>query len=146
MSKGVWIFLLGLTGVLALWRGSMGGWDFWQYSRLNMDVPVKEISYEVVPKGAKYALVGNCSYVYKGKDFSGRSMLSGPKHLNRASAQLEIKRMEGMDRVVWINAQKPSISSLECDFPFREVLYGFCTIGVFVYFLYLFIFYRPTLN
>lgn len=107
-----------------------------------MDVPANQVVYEVIPKGSKYTLVGNYSYAYKGQEFSGRAVLSGPKHLNRVSAELEIKRMEGMDRTVWLNTRNPSISSLESDFPFREVLYGLCTIGVFVYFLYLFIFYR----
>ncbi|MDN3506111.1 MAG: hypothetical protein P0S96_02665 [Simkaniaceae bacterium] len=142
MSKGVWIFLLGLTGFLALWRGGEAGWMLWQFNRLEMDVPAEQVVYEVIPKRSKYSIAGIYSYVYKGQEFSGKSVLSGPKHLNRVSAELEIKRMEGMDRTVWLNTQKPSISSLESDFPLREVLYGLCTIGVFVYFLYLFIFYR----
>lgn len=134
MSKALWNFLLILTGGLALWRGAMAGWDLWQYGRLEMDVPVREASFVVVPKGSKYGLEGSYSYVYQGQEFAGKAFLSGPYYLNRSSAEMEIRRMDGMSWVVWIDAKKPTVSSLERNFPYREIFYAICLFGIFLYF------------
>ena len=143
MSKALWNFLLILTGGLALWRGATAGWDLWQYGRLGMDVPAEEVSFVAIPKGSKYGLKSSYSYVYQGQEFAGKALLSGPYHLNRLSAETEIRRMDGMPWIVWIDAKKPSVSSLERNFPYRKVFYAICLLGIFLYFSCLALFRDP---
>ncbi len=137
MSKPLWNLLLILTGCLALWRGALAGWDLWQYGRLQMEVPAKVVSFSIIPKGSKYALEGAYTYVYQGHEFKRKTLLSGPYHLNKASAEIEIKKMEGMPWSAWVDARKPAFSSLENNFPYRKIFYGVCLIGIFLYFVYL---------
>lgn len=137
MSKPLWTLLLFFTGCLALWRGSVAGYDLWQYARLGPEVPAVKVEFEVVPIGSRYVVEGQYLYVYAGKQWAGKTRLSGPAHLNRGSTEIEIQRMEGMDFTVWVDASKPAVSSLEKVFPLKKTFYAICLLGVFLYFLYL---------
>ena len=129
--------MLFITGCLALWRSSVAGWDLWQYARLGPEVPASVLSWEMVPKGSKYALRASYSYEYAGKSWTGKMLFGKPYHLNRASVEGEIKNMSGMPWVAWVDADHPKYSSLEKKFPLREVFYAGCLLGVFLYFVYL---------
>ena len=45
--------------------------------------------------------------------------------------------MKGMDWQIYLDPNHPGFSTLEPQFPLKEVFYGLCLIGVFLYFIYL---------
>lgn len=135
MSKVIWNFLLILIGGLSLWRGIAAAKELWNYNCLKIEVPASQVFFEIIPYRGKYALEGSYAYEYGKKSFQGNIVLSPPHHLNRNSAEQEIKRMEGMQWNVWVDPIKPSNSSLEKNFPYRNVFYAVCLLGLFLYFV-----------
>ncbi len=47
------------------------------------------------------------------------------------------KNLKGMDWQVYVDPKNPGYSGLESHFPLREIFYGICLLGVFLYFVYL---------
>jgi len=137
MSKPLWTFILILSGALALWRGTVGGLAYWNYQRLSTAVPGQVRSLQVVPNGSKYALQASYSYGFQGKTYAKKTLLAKPYYLNRSSAESAASQLKGMDWQVYLDPRKPSFSALDLHFPLKEVFYGICLIGVFLYFVYL---------
>ena len=137
MSKPLWIALIVVTGALALWRGTTGGYALWNYMRLSTAVPAHVAQFEVVPKRSKYALGTSYSYGFQGMTYTKKAVLKGPYHLNQKSAERAASQMQGMQWLAYVDPKNPQISALENPFPFREVLYGACLVGIFLYFVYL---------
>lgn len=137
MSKPLWVLLMIITGALALWRGVTGGVALWEYTRLSTAVPAHVEKIEVVSMGSKYALEVVYSYGFQEKTYTKKTLLRGPYHLNRSSAEKTANQIKGMQWLAYVDPTHPGRSALENVFPLREVLYGACLIGIFVYFLYL---------
>lgn len=137
MSKLLWRILLILTGGLALWRGGDAALAYWDYSRYQVETPVKITAFEIIPKKSQFALKGIYTYNYGGKSFQGSSMLAKPYYLNRASAEMEAQKIQGMEWTVWVDAKKPSASALQKIFPLKSIIYAICLLGIFLYFVYL---------
>ena len=137
MSKPLWTFLLIVTGALALWRGTAGGLAYLDYQRLSTMVPGQVRNIEVVPKGSKYALLVAYSYGFQGKAYTKKTLLKKPYYLNRSSAESAEKNLKGMSWQVYVDPKNPGYSALESHFPLREIFYGICLLGVFLYFVYL---------
>lgn len=123
--------------ILTLWKGIPTGIQLWQYSRLEGEVPVQNISFEAIPKKGKYALEGTYAFDFQGKTYQGKTLLAPPYHLNHPSAKQEIERMRGLKWMAWINPTHPSVSSLEKNFPLRGAFYTGCLLCLMIYFLYL---------
>lgn len=137
MSKPLWALLLFCTAALALWRGAVGGLAFWNYQRLGTCVPGHVEKIEVRSKGSKYALEASYSYKFREKTYEKKMVLPKPFHLNRVSAEKAATRLAGMQWQVYLDSSAPHLSSLDPQFPLKAVLYGLCSVGVFLYFLYL---------
>lgn len=137
MSKALWRIILGLTFALALFWSFKGGRAYWNYQRLGPEVEAVVENIELVPKGSKYALRAFYSYKYGKKSFTGKTLFRKPYYLNRASAEAEVKKLSGMQWVAYVDSHHPKVSSLEKNFPLKELFYAFCSLGIFFYFVYL---------
>lgn len=137
MSKPLWKILFLVIGALALWKSIGATRGLWEYVRLGPEVSAQVTGWELIPKGSKYALEATFSYAYRGKDFTTRTVFSKPYHLNRESAEEQIKKMSGMSWAAWVDPEHPQHASLEKIFPLRESVYALCLIAIFLYFVYI---------
>ncbi len=137
MSKPLWSVILILTGMVALWRTGIGAWNLIEYNRFGPEVQAEATRYEIISKGSKYALKAYYTYSYGDKTYASSKVLSKPYYLNKAAAEGEIKKMLGMPWAAWVDPKAPGVSTLELAFPLRDCFYAICSLGVFLYFLYL---------
>lgn len=138
MSKPLWMILLIVTGVASLWWGIRAGIDVWHYTRLATEFEAKVESYEVVPRGSKYAIEARYTYEVQGRTFSGKTVLAKPYQLNRRAAENAIGAMKGMQWTAWVDPHHPKESSLQKIFPFKKTLYAAIVVGIFLYFCFLY--------
>lgn len=137
MSKPLWKILLIVVGALAVWRGAGATCSLWDYLRLGPEVSAQVSSWELLPKGSKYALEAAFTYSYRGRDFTTQTVFSKPYFLNRASAEEHIQNVSGMSWTAWVDPAHPEHASLERIFPLRELIYALCLVAIFLYFVYL---------
>lgn len=137
MSKLLGRVLLFLSGVLALWQVGTATIKFLHYNRLKEPISAKIQKWEIKPKGSKFTLTAYYTFVFGGENYEGQTRFSKPYFLNKLTAQVAKKRGEGRKWKTWIDPNNPKDSSLEHRFPFRNIFYAICTLGVFLYFVWL---------
>lgn len=138
MSKSIWRILLIIAGALMLWTVGSALFPLWNYVRLNALVPAKIENWEIQKVGSEYALIAFFSYEVKGRIYKNQTTFQKPYYLNRYSAEEAVKNAKQKQWQAWVNSENPQISSLERPFPFLKILYSVMTIGVLLYFLYLY--------
>ncbi len=125
--------------LLCLWRSALaliGVWDYW---RLNTLIPVQVENWEVEQLGSsEYTIIATYSYDFSGKRYQSKIKFNKPYYLNRYAAQDDIKKFSQRSWTGWINAKNPQISSLERNFPYLKIFYAFVTLGVVLYFFYIY--------
>ncbi|CDR34262.1 hypothetical protein [Criblamydia sequanensis] len=89
---------------------------------------VKEISDE------KYAVEGRYGYKIKDKTYQGISRVGGRFYRNEFAASSAIKKIQ-TPLPVYFSKNSPEISSLEKNFPYKEVVYSLILLGGFLYFV-----------
>jgi len=137
MSKGYWKILLFVTGGLALWWVTTASIDLWSYFRLASAAPAEVQKWEIVPKKSKYTLRASYTYMFDEKKWDGSTVFGKPYHLNKQSAEAEIKRLEGFKWTAWVDPDHPDRSSIDKSFPWRKSFYAVCLLGIFLYFVFL---------
>ncbi len=73
----------------------------------------------------------------QGYTYQGKTTFSKPYHLNRLSAEKQIKIYTTRQWPVWYQESHPEQSTIERTFPFKKCLYSLMVLGVFLYFVYL---------
>lgn len=137
MSKGLWNILLIVISIFTLWKVGPTALDLWRYYQLEIEVPADKVDLEVQQKGGRYRLIGHYRFSYGGRQIKGQTVLGGPKHLNLQSAERNKQSLNGMDWRVWVDPKHPSCSSLEKHFPYKNIFYSICLLGITLYFVYL---------
>lgn len=138
MSKSIWRILLIVAAALMLWSLGTALFPLWNYLRLNALVPVKIENWVIEPVKSEYALVAYFTYEFKGKTYKNRTKFQKPYYLNRYAAEDAVKNNKQKSLRAWIDTDNPQISSLEKPFPFLKILYSIMTVGVMLYFIYLY--------
>ncbi|MBS0628666.1 MAG: DUF3592 domain-containing protein [Verrucomicrobia bacterium] len=137
MSTLLWKILFVVVGSLALWRSATASLGLWEYYRLGPEVSAEIIQWELLPKGSKYAIEATFAYDYRGKNYTTRTVLGKPYHLNRGSAEHYIQKMSGMKWTAWVDADRPHYAALEKNFPLKQTVYAICLVGILLYFIYI---------
>jgi hypothetical protein len=129
--------LVGLAGLLTAGFLISAALDLWSYSRLEKKSIAKVEKWEVVEKGSKFAIKAHFSFENQGRTYQGKTTFSKPYHLNRLSAEMQIKIYTPQQWPVWYQESHPEHCSIDRIFPFKKCLYSLMVLGVFFYFVYL---------
>jgi hypothetical protein len=114
------------------------GLDLWGYLRLEKKSIAKIEKWKVIEKGSsKFAIEAYYSFETQGHSYPGKTTFSKPYHLNRLSAEKQIKIYTAQSWPVWYQSNHPEHSSIENLFPFKKCLYSLMVLGIFFYFVYL---------
>lgn len=112
--------------------------DLWGYLRLEKKTIATVNQWKVIEKSSsQFALRASYTFDAQGKTYAGKTTLSKPYHLNRLSAEKQVKAYEAHKWPVWYQPNHPEISSIEHLFPVKKCLYTLIVLGVFFYFVYL---------
>ncbi|HSX12291.1 MAG TPA: hypothetical protein VLF61_02245 [Rhabdochlamydiaceae bacterium] len=139
MSKSIWRIVFICAAALCLWRIGLAVNAAWHYWRLNTPISVTVNSWDIAQVGSsEYALIASFSYEFEGQRYENKIMFDKPYHLNRYAAQAEIKKWSQKSWTGWLDAKNPQFSSLEKQFPYLTIFYAFISLGVLLYFFYLY--------
>ncbi len=134
-ASSLLVWLAGLITAGFLVSASL---DLWAYLRLEKKSIAKVEKWRVIEKGSsKFAVKGYYAFEVQGKTYHGKTIFSKPYHLNRLSAEKQIKNYTTQQWPVWYQPSHPEHSSIELFFPFKKCLYSLMVLGVFLYFVYL---------
>jgi len=112
--------------------------DLWNYLRLEKNSMANIEQWKVIEKDpSKFAIKAHFSFEVAGRTYQGKTTFSKPYHLNRLSAEKQIKIYSQRKWPVWYQASHPERSSIDRIFPFKKCLYGLMLLGIFCYFIYL---------
>ena len=134
-ASSLLVLLAGLITAGFLVSASL---DLWGYLRLEKKSIAKVEKWRVIKKGSsKFALKAHYCFENQGKTYHGKTIFSKPYHLNRLSAEKQIKNYTAQQWPVWYQPSHPEHSSIERLFPFKKCFYSLMVLGVFLYFVYL---------
>ncbi len=130
--------LLSVAGLITAGFLVSASLDLWAHMRLEKKTIAKVDKWKIIEKGAsKFALKAHYTFEVQGKTHHGKTIFSKPYHLNRISAEKQIKIYTARQWPVWYQHSHPQHSSIEHLFPVKKCLYGLMVLGVFLYFVYL---------
>ncbi len=134
-ASSLLVWLAGLITAGFLISASL---DLWGYFRLEKKSIAKVEKWKVVEKGSsKFAIKAYFSFENQGRVYQGQTTFSKPYHLNRLSAEKQIKIYTAQQWPVWYQTKHPEHCSIDRVFPFKKCLYSLMVLGVFLYFVYL---------
>jgi len=130
--------LMWLAGVILAGFLITAASDVWGYLRLEKKSIATVNDWKIIEKGSsQFALRANYTFNAQGKTYTGKTTLSKPYHLNRLSAEKQVKIYAAHHWPVWYQRGHPENSSIEHLFPLKKCLYTLVVLGVFFYFVYL---------
>jgi hypothetical protein len=133
----LWLALLVTSGAIVIWFSSIAGAGMWKYFRLNAQVPVKILGWEIKElSSSRFALEARYRYDVNEIPYEGKTIFESPQFLNRFAAENYIKLHTGKRWRTWYSASFPSYNSLEKEFPKKQCSQALLTLGVFVYFFF----------
>jgi hypothetical protein len=133
----LWVVLLVISGGIVVWFSSIAAGGMWKYFRLNAQVPVKILKWEVQElSSSRFALEAHYRYDVRDVPYEGKTVFESPQFLNRFAAENYMKIHGSKWWQTWYSASRPGYSSLEKKFPKKECSQALLTLGVFVYFFF----------
>lgn len=133
----LWLFLLIISGGIALWFSGTAAIALWKFSRLNVRTSATVLKWEVKDlSSSRFAPQAEYQYEVNGVFYMGKTIFKSFQFLNRYAAENHVKLLELKHWDAWHQASSPALSSLEREFPQQEFLQALLTVGVFAYFYF----------
>lgn len=131
-------FLIGVAAV-GLWYSAIAAYTVFLYSRLNQETPAASVTWKV-KKGSADAYFLYAHYQFTPPNHplqEGETILSSPVFWNVWAAEQAMEEYGANSWTVFYSGSNPAFSTLEKNYPFKECLSAFVTVGIFLYFLWL---------
>jgi hypothetical protein len=133
----IWVGVIGLVAVLALWFVVRAGCEVYRYLQLDKVVEVSVESWSVEERGSnQYAVMATYTYDLGGKNYSGKEQVGG-KYPNPWAAGEAKNRFATQKWSAWVNPHHPEKSVLEKHFPVKKTVSALVLLGLALYFLLL---------
>ncbi len=129
--------LVWVAGLITAYFLLSAALDLWGYLRLEKKSIATVEQWEVIEKSSsQFALKASYTFHVQGQIYNGKTTFSKPYHLNRLSAEKQIKIYTAQEWPVWYQPSHPKNSSIEHIFPVKKCLYSLIVLGIFFYFVY----------
>jgi len=133
----LWLVLLLLSGGITLWFTGAALVDIYQYYILNERAPVEVLRWQVRERSpSQFAIEAEYEFRVKEVTYHGKTQLQNPQFLNRYAAESHIAKLGSPQETIWYQKSNPLHSSMEKEFPRKELTQALLTLGVFLYFLF----------
>ena len=135
MRKNViWIFLLIVMALLALWFVVRAGYSVYSYYKLSAEAPaqVELLSIEEINPNS-YLLIAKFYFNYQGQEIHGRGAVGHP-YPNSWSAERAQTNLAKKTWTIWFDPAKPDHFVLEKKFPYKRAISAGVLIVLLAYF------------
>ncbi len=132
------ISFLCLSGAFALYFffGSIG--ELSTYQSLKQQTPGKIFQWDIRESKEKFPITALYRFEAQGKVWQGAHRFGPPWDLNQEAAVHRLTILAKQPKMVWFDPQRPSHSSLEKNFPYNSLFRFAVSLGVFLYFGWVF--------
>ncbi|MBI5273810.1 MAG: hypothetical protein HY860_02010 [Chlamydiales bacterium] len=133
-----WVCLFGITLIVFFWfcgKVLLGAFDYIQFSE---PVILKTVHWKVVETSpSRYQIEAAYSFNFNQKQYESRFLFKDRDYGNAYLAEEAIKIWQQRPPAIWINKQNPSLSMMNREFPFRDLIRAGLALAVFCYFIWL---------
>jgi hypothetical protein len=133
----LWIILLAISAVIALWFSGIAAAGMWKFFRLNARTSAKILNWQIQElSSSRFALEADYQFEIKGVIHYGKTIFENQQFLNRFAAENSMRTSQSKSWQTWYRTSHPTCNSLEKEFPQKQCLQALLTLGVFVYFFF----------
>lgn len=137
MKKSLWIVFIVLLSAAGFWYAIRTGFAISQYFHWNQKIEATITSWSIKEvKKNQFIILARYQYEYGSKLYTGEGV-AGPFYPNPWAASESQRRMADHSWSVWVNQQKPHLSTLEKQFPFKSIFSASALVLLTLYFLLL---------
>jgi hypothetical protein len=134
----VWLGFLLLFALVTAWYAGDAIYKIYRYDQLTASVEPSTINLEVVTNGSgRYYYKGIYTVEIDSQTYSGSEQLLQPIFRNQASAEALLQEYLNDPWVVWYAPNNPLHSTIQKNYPLKELIYGLALVALFCYFLWL---------
>lgn len=130
--------LIITIGLVSLWFTGNALYMLYGYSKLNSQTPAENIEWSVKElTDEQFILEGHFDYKVDEKNYHGDTRFSGNPYRNKWGANEAIKNNQNRKWNVWYDKKDPDYSSLQKNYPYKELIYSIVLWGLVGYFIWL---------
>lgn len=134
----VWQAFLIVVFAATLWYTIVAIYSYYSYSYLKATTNPTKIDWEIVQESDEdYLTKALYHYDFKDKSYVGSTIFKHTPYRNHWAAEQAIKEFSSRQWTIWFDPFNPHKSSLEKNFPFKEVISAIFLWGLVLYFLWL---------
>lgn len=137
-TNKVWLIFLGAITLVVIWFcwGTID--QVTHYTSLQKRTPVHDIEWEILKIDEDdYEMQADYTFKYNGNTYRSYQVFEKMILPNLWAAEYQLKEMQAKDWDVWFSPGNPKISSLEKEFPLKQVLSSITLLGLWIYFVWL---------
>ncbi len=109
-------------------------WRYWQYVRLDGVAAISSVEWNVHTNSEEsHQIKADYTYSYRGHEYSGMTVFAKPVFINHLGAEYALKDFANESHQVYVSTTDPELSSLERNFPMKELISAVILWGIIVY-------------
>jgi len=134
----VWLALLVLISLIALWFSAIALYDLYGYLTLTETVPAEKINWSIKEESPEsFQIVADYTFIVNDQHYAGSTTFKDWPYRNPWGAQSALLEREKQQWSVWYSPRNKHHSSLQKSFPIQECITMGVLWGLLLYFLWL---------
>jgi hypothetical protein len=110
-------------------------WNYWSYIRLDAETPIESVTWSIQTNHEEsHQLKADYTFRYQGKEYRGETVFPKPVFINRLGAEYALKEFSDQYHQVMLALSNPTISSLQKQFPLKQLVSTAILWAIIVYF------------
>ncbi len=135
-----WKIIFVVAFLIAIWFVGKSTFGLWRYFSLNAEAPATIEKWEIVQfSSSKFGYEVNYYFKIGSRRYEKKELLAYPVYPNKYAAEGEIKNLEKDKWTVYYSRARPQVCSLERSFPLKSSFYALLSLGVLLYFFWLYL-------
>jgi len=134
----LWQAFLVLVLVITLAYTGVAAYRYYNYARLKRATLPTTLKWQIRERSSdEYLVEGDYTFSVNNKNYSGATLRSQDPYLNPYAAERGIDMLSSQSWKIWFDPSNPEYSSLQKNFPLKEVISAICLWALLFYFLWL---------
>lgn len=134
----IWYTFFAFLGLVAAWFTISAGIQLYDYFSMQNQVNAKSVKWNSIEiTDEKYILGTEYTYEVEGASYDGKTRMTSYAYRNPWAANQAIEKYSNQEWPVWYSKSYPEKSTMQNQFPLKDVLSTILLWGLFGYFFWL---------
>lgn len=140
VPKRLWYTLLTILALVGLGYAGPTLYRIYEWQRLQSQSLLTKVTWTIQElSDERFILEANYTFELRERTYSGVTLFKDKIYRNRWAAEQALNEDQNPERKVWFDPGNPSRSSLQKQFPLKDVVYSTVLMGIFFYFFYTYV-------